>query len=414
MVALAYRQSNFELVLDSGFWLLPLRRMARMPGLSPLEGAAAFAFSLIVAWGLAALSFRRAGRSTLGCLFATISIVPFFQIAAVALVAVVPVRPKVPNDDLTLGVNVAHILQGALAGSGIIVFAVLISAVAFGTYGWGLFLMTPFLVGVSTGYIANRKVVLGFGRTMTLVLAASSLGMMALFLFALEGLVCLVLAAPLGAIVALLGGSIGYNLATEGRQGRPLMSVALLPLAFGLEAALPSAIVIDMQETIDIAAPPSVVWGAIISSDPIGSRPFLLATAGFAYPIRGYLLGEGVGAERVGEFSTGITRERIAEWVPSQRLTVDVISQPPMMDEMSPYPKVHAPHVSGYFETTKTSFDLQPLADGRTRLTIADAHILRLDPALYWEPMARWAIRQNVTRVLRSIRDRSEMSGHKD
>jgi hypothetical protein len=82
-----------------------------------------------------------------------------------------------------------------------------------------------------------------------------------------------------------------------------------------------------------------------------------------------------------------------------------------MMEEMSPYRRVHAPRVSGYFETTRTSFELEPLANGRTRLVATASYVLRLDPALYWEPMARWAVHQNVTRVLRNIKERAEANG---
>jgi hypothetical protein len=51
------------------------------------------------------------------------------------------------------------------------------------------------------------------------------------------------------------------------------------------------------------------------------------------------------------------------------------------MEEMSPYRRVHAPHVEGNFETSWTSFDLEPRPDGGTRLTARAAHELRIDPA---------------------------------
>lgn len=173
---------------------------------------------------------------------------------------------------------------------------------------------------------------------------------------------------------------------------------------------MPSSVPINMEQTIDISAPQSAVWQAVVSADPIGARPALVADAGFSYPIRGRLLGAGVGAVRLGEFSTGVARERVTSWVPGRKLAFVVESQPPMMEEMSPYRRVHAPHLSGYFETSATAFDLEPLPGGRTRLTVRATHTLRIDPALYWEPMARWAISQNVRRVLRSIKGRAEVN----
>ena len=104
--------------------------------------------------------------------------------------------------------NVAHVLQGALIGIAIIVLAVLVSAVTFGAYGWGLFVGTPFFVGVTTAYLANRETLLDLDDTTKLVVWAAALGCAALIMFALEGLVCIVLVAPLGGAMAAIGGVV--------------------------------------------------------------------------------------------------------------------------------------------------------------------------------------------------------------
>ena len=71
---------------------------------------------------------------------------------------------------------------------------------------------------------------------------------------------------------------------------------------------------------------------------------------------------------------------------------------------MSPYRQLHTPHLIGYFDTGETRFDLVALPNGDTRLTARADHVLRIDPGLYWEPIARWAIKQNVGRVLADVR----------
>jgi hypothetical protein len=186
------------------------------------------------------------------------------------------------------------------------------------------------------------------------------------------------------------------------------MSFALLPLVFALEAAMPPNIVIQTSETIDIAAPPADVWRALTATDDVRPKAGLIFRLGLAYPIRSRILEPRVGGERIGEFSTGIARERITQWLPGRRLAFVVLSQPPAMAELSPYAHVHAPHVRGYFETVSTSFTLQPLPGGGTRLVAGADHVLRLDPVLYWEPVARWAIRENVRRVLADVQARAE------
>jgi hypothetical protein len=409
VVMLAFHATGWKLVRDTDFWFFPLRRLALMPYLPAWAAALAFTLSLVAAWGLALLSFRRARWSGVGYIAAALAIVPGVQIAAIALLALLPRFADGETTDPVAGVDVAHVVQGVLAGVAIIVLAVLVSALTFGAYGWGLFVMTPFLVGITTGYLANRRSLLGNRRTALVVLAAAALGTVALVMFALEGVICIVLAAPLGAVVAMIGGSIGRSIAGYGRsRDKPLMSIALLPALFALEAAMPPAVPIQSYATIDIQASPPAVWQALTSDAAIASGPGLIGATGLAYPIRGWLPGEGVGAVRLGEFSTGVARERVTEWVQNRRLAFVVVRQPPAMEEMSPYRRVHAPHVNGYFDTGVTRFSLNPIVGGGTRLTVATTHILRIDPALYWEPIARLAIRLNVSRVLQDIRSRAE------
>jgi hypothetical protein len=408
-VALAFRSAGSPLSNDAGFWWLPLRRLTELPELTAPSAALAFAWSLAVAWALALLSFRRAFRFDVGCLFAALAIIPAVQLAAVAFLMVTPVSSQEPDPPSEKAAKILQLVQGVLAGVAIIVVAVLVSALTFGAYGWGLFVMTPFMVGVTTGYIVNSDTVLAPGRTELLVLAAAALGSLALIMLALEGLVCIILAAPLGAIFALGGGALGRAMVTaRQRRGKPLGSIALLPAIFAAEAAMPPAAPIAVHRTIDIASPPPAVWRALTSNDPIRLSPGLVASAGLAYPIGNRLMGEGVGATRLGEFSTGVARERITAWVPGAKLAFVVLSQPPAMEEMSPYRRVHAPHVSGYFETGTTSFELQPLPGGATRLSLQADHVLRIDPVPYWEPLARWAVGRNASRVLEDIRRKAE------
>ena len=79
------------------------------------------------------------------------------------------------------------------------------------------------------------------------------------------------------------------------------------------------------------------------------------------------------------------------------------------MRELSPYRHVHAPHVIGYFLTTNTSFELRPLTNGHTELVERTSHTLKLDPVLYWMPIARWVVDLNNQRVLAHIRHQAEL-----
>ena len=195
-------------------------------------------------------------------------------------------------------------------------------ALLFGVYGFGIFVASPFVIGAATAYFANRKTDQGASRTSLLVASAAALGSIALVMVALEGLVCIVMAAPLGLGVALIGGVFGRAVALSRRRsaGQTLSGFALLPLIFAIENVLPASTSFDTYQTIEVHAPPNVVWQSIVQMDSIDGPLALPFRLGVAYPLRGEIIGEGVGAERHGEFSTGTALERVTEWIHNRKL----------------------------------------------------------------------------------------------
>ena len=302
-----------------------------------------------------------------------------------------------------------QVVVGTLSGVAIILLAVAVSALIFRAYGWGLFVLTPFVVGFTTGFIVNRQELQSMKATNGLVLLSAALGCLGLILFALEGLICLILASPLAAGVAILGGALGRRAARIGKDPMgPVYCVGLLPAIFAVDALYPPAITMMTDESIVIEASAPQVWQAVTSDEPIQEPATLIGRLGLAYPERSHLSGKGVGAIRTGHFSTGEAREQITEWEEGKLLSFMVLSQPPAMKEMSPYRHVHAPHVVGYFETGETQFEVQAINDRQTQLTIRAAHRLRIDPVIYWEPIARWAASSNTRRVLRDMKTKAE------
>lgn len=401
-----------ERPLDLEFWLTPLSSTLEIWSLPAIWGAVIFAYCLLVAWLLALLSFKLAQLTNRGFVLAVLSVVPVVQLGAIALNAILPSKDSPDEERQATRHASKSVALGLIAGIALIVFAVLISAVTFGAYGWGLFVMTPFVVGITTGYLVNSEGDLGPSRTMKLAIASAGLGSLALVVLALEGIVCILLAAPLAVPIVMLGAALGRGLAVARHNRRnPLASVAVLPLIFMLEAAIPPEAPIATHYEIDIAAPADRIWQELTSSQSIVVAPGLPALAGLAYPISGKLVGEGVGAKRIGAFSTGIATEVVTEWKQDKVLAFRVEDQPPAMEEMSPYRRVHAPHVQGYFVTGETRFELTSIGLNRTLLRVSSEHRLRIDPVPYWEPIARLAIRQNVGRVLEDIQEKSERTG---
>ncbi|MES1200961.1 MAG: SRPBCC family protein [Pseudomonadota bacterium] len=400
------------------FWLSPLRVLANKFGFQPdwllLLG---LALTLLADWALLALAYRRARKTSIDPAWSVLAVVPGVQALIFLSLFLAPdAKPTVeaPTGTGAAGSKTRALAIGLAAGVFCCVGAVAFSTLVLGLYGYGLFIGAPFVVGVIVAYIANREANLRMMETTQLVFGALGLGALALMGFALEGAICIVMASPLVAFMGWVGGIIGQGLARRRRErdGRTvLMSVALLPLLVSSEALMPPRADFESVESIEIAASPMQVWDSVVHMGPIPDAPAAPFRWGLAYPLRGEIHGEGVGAVRRGVFSTGVAYERVTAWEPGRRLDFIVLSDPPSMHELSPYAHVNAPHVRGYFRTRDARFAITPLPNGHTRLTLSTHHDLDLEPALYWLPLAQWAVHANKTRVLQHFRRQAETRG---
>lgn len=407
--------------LEPSFIIWPLRSIGDLAGIGRFPTLLALAAMLLSAWSQAAMAFRRAADAGASGWLSALAVAPVTQIGTYLILVLLPGRSARPNreaerapeEQAATPVHWSLAVQGFLVGVGVTIAAVVIAALVFGSYGYGIFVFAPFLVGAITGYVLNRRHDIGRGLTIDLVLTTAVLGGIGLVSFALEGLVCLVLAAPLALGLAAVGGVFGRAIARHRRHSaaHSAMSVALLPIVLAAEHALPPSTVFATAQTIEIAAAPHIVWHALVTLDMSGTEPELPFRLGMAYPLRTEIVGAGVGATRYGVFSTGNAVERITEWIPGERLAFVVLSDPPALHEMSPYHHVHAPHVTGYFRTLETRFELRPQPGGTTQVIEQTRHELRLDPVPYWLPMARWAVDRNNNCVLARLREQSEAGG---
>lgn len=302
-------------------------------------------------------------------------------------------------------------LAGAAAGAAFGLGVASFGIMALRDYGLSIFLGTPFMMGAVAGFISRRMNTFQPVRFSVSagICAAVLLGVM-LFGVAVEGLVCLVMAAPIALPVVALGALIGHRLADPGtpRTAGIGLSLLLLPLGSAIDVSIDNAPERVVLSSLEIDAPPDRVWRHVVSFDEIREEPGWYFKLGLAYPVRARIVGEGAGAVRFCEFSTGVFREPITAWEAPARLAFDVADQPPPLNELSPYSRVLAPHQQNYFRTTRGEFRLVPLPGGRTRLEGRTWYSLRIYPTAYWTAIADRIIHDIHLRVLRHIEVLSE------
>jgi uncharacterized membrane protein YhaH (DUF805 family) len=91
-----------------------------------------------------------------------------------------------------------------------------------------------------------------------------------------------------------------------------------------------------------------------------------------------------------------------------RRLAFRVESNPAPMEEWTPYPHIHPPHLEGHFLSRKGEFLLEPMPDGGTRLIGTTWYEHKLWPDAYWRVWSDSIIHTIHLRVLRHVKSLSE------
>ena len=378
---------------------------------------AGVSFSLIIwtlpfIWIGVSMMMRRAvdaGRSPAWCAF---FFAPFINYAVMLWLGTLPTSTVAAAERSREHIEAGERYRSALLGGvGAVVVGLLAIAVGVfgaGTYGVTLFLGTPFIQGMVVGWAFNRNAIKPNGQTTGVVLLSVTLFGGAVLLFALEGALCLAMAFPIAVVVAQLGGMIGREIARRGGGAIGLVSsLFVLPAGSVVERVSSVAPTYEVVTTVDVAAPLEVVWRRVVQFGQIEEQPEWFFRAGIAYPIRATILGTGVGAVRRCEFSTGAFIEPITVWDEPRRLAFDVVAQPPPLRELSIYSKVYAPHLDGYFRSSRGEFILTPTPTG-TRLAGHTWYSVDFYPQGYWRWMSEILLHRIHRRVLDQVKREAE------
>lgn len=284
----------------------------------------------------------------------------------------------------------------------------------FRDYGWSIFVGLPFCMGLLASLIHAFREERSLGVCLLVANTTVLLVGAGLLLFALEGIICLVMAAPIACVIASIGGVLGYVVQKQfsWRDESPRLFCSLLvlaPLAMGIEHVAPPALpLLSVKTSVVVNAPPEKVWHNVVSFAELPPPREMIFKLGVAYPIRAEIFGCGVGAVRHCNFSTGPFVEPIEIWDEPHLLKFSVTHNPEPMQEWTPYREVHPAHLDGYLESRAGQFRLVPLDDGRTLLEGTTWYYHRLWPSAYWQLWSDHIIHTIHKRVLNHVKKLSE------
>ena len=411
------------------YWV-PLREVARITLVGGNQAtflASMIAISLPFIGVGVVLTLKRLRSAQLPVSLLVLFFFPFVNIIFFILLCFVPERDRaLPVPPSSSRPRLWQVMPDSAVGSAAVSLLLtlpfgltiaLLGAQLLSSYGWGLFVGLPFAMGFAAAVIHGMRQ----PRSLHSSIAVASLSVVllgaALLATAYEGLVCLAMALPLALPLAIFGGACGYLVQrrTSFQSGAP----AFLLLLFVPGVQWTEHVIAKPAETfvvrtsIDVHASPQEVWNQVIAFSEIPAPKEWMFRVGIAYPIRAEMIGSGPGAERHCVFSTGNFVEPIEVWEAPQRLKFSVSSNPPPMEEWTPYAHIEPPHLHGFLVSEGGQFLLTELPGGGTRLEGTTWYRHGLWPAQYWRVWSDQIIHRIHMRVLTHIRDQAEEESHR-
>ncbi len=284
-------------------------------------------------WVGASMTVRRAIDAGWNPWIGLIFFLPVLNYALILALCLAPTREGGVSDTPDSGPLIENAFRAAFVGvAGAVMLGIAMMCLQtylLRSYGASVFFGIPVAMGALCGYVQNRGHLVSRGQTARSALVA--------VLLALEGAICIVMTLPLAFGMIAFGALMGRAIAQKfGAQTATwLMMLVVLPTSSGVEVWTGRSPEFQVVSSIEVDAPPEHVWPSVVGFSPIPPPSEWLFKTGIAYPVRATIEGEGVGAVRHCEFTTGAFVEPVTRWEPPSRLSFDVESQPPPMNAYS-------------------------------------------------------------------------------
>jgi hypothetical protein len=370
------------------YWI-PVRDALRITQLPPSEArflATMVVLALPFVWVGVALTMKRLRSANFPLPLVGLFFVPFLNLGLFLLLSFVPERRILDTSSALrssrtslLARVVPESVLGSAAVSLLITVPIGLGLILLGTkvlvnYGWGMFVALPFMMGWAAAVLHGIHGPRSLKACVQVACLSVSLLGVILLAVAVEGAICLAMAIPIALPLAALGGACGYLTQRQcsfSPEAPAILSALLLfvpgvQISEHLVALRPQTFAV--RSSIDVHAPPQVVWNQVVAFSQIPPPKEWLFRSGIAYPIHAEILGRGPGAERHCVFSTGAFVEPIEVWDEPRLLRFSVTSNPPPMEEWSPYAHIEPPHLHGFLTSEAGQFRLSPTPDGGTHL----------------------------------------------
>lgn len=275
-------------------------------------------------------------------------------------------------------------------------------------YTIGLFIWLPFVLGATSTLIYGYNNTTTGLKSFTISLLTLVIFCLGLLVFAWEGIICLIMALPIGFFFTWLG-HLAVYIFLKHKIRKTLTTIILLFISVPAFMAFDNLTQDDeevrsVSTAIEINATPEQVWKNVIVFPQLKEPTEFIFKTGIAYPINATISGKGVGAIRHCNFTTGTFVEPITTWDEPNLLKFSVNQQPAPMKEISFY-DIHPNHLHGYWISKQGQFKLTALPNGHTLLEGTTWYINKIKPGIYWTIWSDYIVHKIHNRVLIHIKE---------
>lgn len=278
-------------------------------------------------------------------------------------------------------------------------------------YGGTIFLLAPLLIGFLPPFIASYATDISRKESYRLSFITLFIALAALLVFAIEGLICIVMASPILALMVWCGSYIAYKMRGKEWMNPRNTTIGILVICLSFmsfDYINEPEDLIPVRTKIIVNAPIAETWNHVVTFHKIDEPTDWIFKTGISYPTDATITGTGVGAIRYCNFSTGSFVEPITTWNEPELLQFDVKEQPIPMNEFNPFWEIHPPHLDGYFQSYKGQFKLTKLDENTTEIEGTTWYKVDIGPHIYWQLWSDFIIHRIHERVLNHIKQESE------
>jgi hypothetical protein len=273
----------------------------------------------------------------------------------------------------------------------------------------------PFVVGAIAVFFMPRDKPSTPWQQLQAATIAMLFFLIAMFVLVLEGVICIVLVAPVFFIAASIGALVmGQVIKHSLKAGPTLNCLVLLPFLLGaIESQLPAEQTTGtVANSVIVNAPAQRVFDQIARVENIQPEELgfsFMHLLGLPRPIEADMSGTGVGAVRLSKWEQGVNfKERITQWLPPHKMyyafEIPAGSIPrEALDQ-------HVELGGKYFTVLNGGYDIEPINEHQSRLSLHTVYLNKSNLKLYGNAWSTIALADFHHSILHLIKTRAENS----